>query len=521
MKRRTKIAVGLVIVLAGVAVTVAWWWKTRQHQPAAGPATARVAQRDFASAVQATGAVKPQVGAEVRVGSRISGKLQRLPANIGDRVTQGQVIAELDKKADLEAVVAQRRADVAVGEARVTDADARLKLAALELDRAQSLRTNQIASQQELDSAGMTFAVAEAALRLAKRQVEAAQAALQESEARLSYATITAPISGVIDSVSTQEGETVSAGLSAPTFVTLIDLNRLLVDAFVDEVDIGKVGLGQHALFTMDAFPGKEFEGKVAAIYPKAVIQENLEKTYATGTMTTPVLKGVNFRVQAGEFAAIMGASGTGKSTLLNLLGCLDKPTSGRYRLDGTEVMNLDDAALSHLRSRKIGFVFQQFHLLARANALKNVLLPLIYADVYPKDAEHLGKAALGSVGLADRIHYRPSELSGGQQQRVAIARALMTNPAIILADEPTGNLDRRSGLEILAIFQRLHREGRTIIVVTHDQDIAEHADRVLLMRDGQIAEDRPVPRPRDAAQELELLPPESAAAASTQQEGR
>jgi ABC-type lipoprotein export system ATPase subunit len=248
---------------------------------------------------------------------------------------------------------------------------------------------------------------------------------------------------------------------------------------------------------------------------------ENLDKTYATGTMTTPVLKAVNFRIQAGEFAAIMGASGTGKSTLLNILGCLDKPTGGRYRLDGTEVMDLDDTALSHLRNRKIGFVFQQFHLLARASALKNVLLPLIYADDYPKDAEHRGKEALASVGLSDRIHYRPSELSGGQQQRVAIARALMTNPAIILADEPTGNLDRRSGLEILAIFQRLHREGRTIIVVTHDQDIAEHANRILMMRDGQIAEDRPLPKPRDAGQELELLPPESAATATTKQEGR
>ena len=240
---------------------------------------------------------------------------------------------------------------------------------------------------------------------------------------------------------------------------------------------------------------------------------ENLEKTYANAAMTTPVLKGVTFGVRAGEFAAIMGASGTGKSTLLNLLGCLDKSTGGRYRLDGTDVTSLDDAALSHLRNRKIGFVFQQFHLLARASALKNVLLPLIYADEYPKHAEQLGKEALASVGLADRIHYRPSELSGGQQQRVAIARALMTNPAMILADEPTGNLDRRSGLEILAIFQRLHREGRTIIVVTHDQEVAEHANRVLLMRDGRLAEDRPVPQPRDAGQELELLPAQTDAA--------
>ena len=274
MKRITKIAVGLAILVAGVAVAVTWW-TSRRHQPATGPATARVARRDFASAVQATGAVKPQVGAEVKVGARISGRLERLAANVGDTVTQGQVIAELDK-AELEAVVAQQRADVAVGQARIADAQARLKLAELELERAQSLRTNQIASQQELDSARTTFAVAEAALRLAQRQVEAAQAALRASEARLSYATITAPISGVIGSVSTQEGETVSAGLSAPTFVTLLNLGRLQVDAFVDEVDIGKVRPGQHAIFTVDAFPGQDFEGKVAAIYPKAVIQENV-----------------------------------------------------------------------------------------------------------------------------------------------------------------------------------------------------------------------------------------------------
>jgi putative ABC transport system ATP-binding protein len=150
--------------------------------------------------------------------------------------------------------------------------------------------------------------------------------------------------------------------------------------------------------------------------------------------------------------------------------------------------------------------VFQQFHLLARATALKNVLLPLIYAEHYPKEAEHRAKALLGLVGLADRLHYRPGELSGGQQQRVAIARALITDPAVVLADEPTGNLDRKSGLEILAIFQRLHRDGRTILIVTHDLAIAEHADRILLMRDGRVAEDRPVSHPRNAEEELEAL---------------
>jgi len=231
-----------------------------------------------------------------------------------------------------------------------------------------------------------------------------------------------------------------------------------------------------------------------------------IEKTYGNGNLATPVLKGVSFRIEAGEYVAIMGASGTGKSTLMNVLGCLDKPTGGHYRLDGTDAVELDDDALSHLRNHKIGFVFQQFHLLDRTTALKNVMLPLIYGDRYPADAEERGEKALAAVGLSDRLHYRPGELSGGQQQRVAIARALITNPEILLADEPTGNLDRRSGLEVLAIFKRLHREGRTILLVTHDLAVAEHADRVIVLKDGTVAEDRKVTQARDADEELQAL---------------
>jgi len=344
VKQTTKVAMALGFILIGAAVAGVMWWKAGQRQPATGPATATAVRRDFASAVQATGAVKPQVGAEVRVGARISGKLQRLHANIGDTVKQEQILAELDK-VDLEAVVAQRQADVAVTEARVTDAGARLKLAELELGRAQSLRLKQLTSQQEMDSATMSFAVAQATYRLTQRQVEAATAARQEAEARLSYATITAPISGVIGSVSTQEGETVSAGLSAPTFVTLIDLNRLQVDVFVDEVDIGKVRRGQQALFTVDAFPGKEFEGKVEAIYPKAVIQENVVNYDVVVKIQTP-------------YAGLLRPDMTANVTILleARTGVLALPVQAVKRERGKNLVYLSNGERVEIREVKVGW---------------------------------------------------------------------------------------------------------------------------------------------------------------------
>ena len=238
----------------------------------------------------------------------------------------------------------------------------------------------------------------------------------------------------------------------------------------------------------------------------------DITKTYGNGAVTTPVLTGVSFTIERGEYVAIMGTSGTGKSTLMNILGLLDRASDGRYLLDGTDVTELDDEQLSRLRNKKLGFVFQQFHLLERTSARKNVLLPLIYADEYPDDADGRAEQALVTVGLADRVNYRPNELSGGQQQRVAIARAMINDPEIILADEPTGNLDRRSGLEVLDVFKRLHAQGRTILMVTHDEAVAEHADRVIVVKDGNVAEDRPVDQPRSAKAELEQLKQEAEA---------
>jgi putative ABC transport system ATP-binding protein len=233
---------------------------------------------------------------------------------------------------------------------------------------------------------------------------------------------------------------------------------------------------------------------------------EDITKNYLAGTVETPVLRGVTFQVADGELVAIMGASGTGKTTLMNILGCLDLPTSGSYILDGVDVFRNNDDTLSAIRNQKIGFVFQQFHLLERASALDNVLLPLIYADKYPADAVERGTAVLRSVGLGEKLHQTPGRLSGGQQQRVAIARALITNPSIILADEPTGNLDRRSGLEVMAILQDLNRAGRTIVLITHDRNIAEHAQRILSLRDGRIFEEAKPVSIRDAQVELDAL---------------
>jgi len=213
----------------------------------------------------------------------------------------------------------------------------------------------------------------------------------------------------------------------------------------------------------------------------------DIEKTYYSGELSTPVLKGLSFTVQPGEYVAIMGPSGSGKTTLMNILGCLDKPSAGSYKLDGVEAVSLDDDSLSALRNSRIGFVFQLFHLLERTSAFENVLLPLIYAEHYPQDAEMRARKALDAVGLSGRLDYKPNQLSGGEQQRVAIARALISNPALILADEPTGNLDSASGAEVLAIFDRLHSEGRTIVIITHDQSVAERAGRILTLRDGRI----------------------------------
>ena len=234
---------------------------------------------------------------------------------------------------------------------------------------------------------------------------------------------------------------------------------------------------------------------------------QNLVKDFQLGEVVVHVLKGVSFEIERGEFVAIMGPSGSGKSTLMNILGCLDAPTSGTYDLDGTSVGRLESDELAEIRSRKIGFVFQQFNLLARTSATENVELPLLYTETPARERRTRALEALAAVGLEGREEHQPSQLSGGQQQRVAIARSLVNRPQIILADEPTGALDSRIGLEIMAIFQRLNREnGITLIVVTHDPDIATYAGRTLHFKDGRFHKDERAEHPRDAATDLRAL---------------
>jgi putative ABC transport system ATP-binding protein len=224
-----------------------------------------------------------------------------------------------------------------------------------------------------------------------------------------------------------------------------------------------------------------------------------IRKTYKNGSLEVPALNGVDLNVERGEYVAIMGPSGSGKSTMMNIIGCLDRATAGTYVLDGNDVSHLDDNALAEIRLRKLGFVFQGFNLLARTDAIKNVALPLFYAGISSKERTRRALATLDEVGLSERAHHKPNELSGGQQQRVAIARALINDPAVLLADEPTGNLDTKTSADIMSLFDKLHATGRTIIVVTHDEEIAHHAARIIRLRDGLIVADETLPHKAEA----------------------
>lgn len=235
----------------------------------------------------------------------------------------------------------------------------------------------------------------------------------------------------------------------------------------------------------------------------------NLVKIYYLGKIEVPALRGVSLEIEEGEFISIMGPSGSGKSTLMHLIGCLDTPTKGEIFIEGENVFSISKEKLANLRNKKIGFVFQTFNLLSRATAISNVMLPLVYSGISYKERFKRAEKALEKVGLADRIVHKPTELSGGQQQRVAIARALVNNPSIILADEPTGNLDTRSGLEIISLIQNLNREGKTVVMVTHDANLASFSRRIVYTRDGKIIKEEKT-IPKNAEEEINKLPKEN-----------
>ncbi len=241
----------------------------------------------------------------------------------------------------------------------------------------------------------------------------------------------------------------------------------------------------------------------------RPVIQlDHIHKVYAMGDVEVHALRGISLTIREGEFVAIMGASGSGKSTTMNLIGCLDRPTRGTYILDGQDVSTLSKDERADIRNQKIGFVFQGFNLLSRTSAMENVELPMLYSGLKADERHRRANEALAAVGLAGREHNHPNQLSGGQQQRVAVARALVNRPALILADEPTGNLDSRTAVEVMEIFQRLNREqGITLVLVTHETDIAEYAKRIVVFKDGKISRDEMVRKTRDAAEEIKHLP--------------
>ncbi len=252
---------------------------------------------------------------------------------------------------------------------------------------------------------------------------------------------------------------------------------------------------------------------------PQPVVQlRDIRKTYRNGDLEVHAVRGISLDIQPGEFVAIMGASGSGKSTLMNTLGCLDRPTGGTYHLDGVDVSSLDREARADLRNQKLGFVFQGFNLLARTSALENVELPMLYAPKRASTAEMKRRAlaALAIVGLADRSDHLPSQLSGGQQQRVAIARALVNEPRLLLADEPTGNLDSRTSIEVMGVFQRLNEQGITLVMVTHELDVANYCKRILVVRDGLVVRDEPVQNRSIASAELAKLQSAESAAKLT-----
>lgn len=568
--------------------------------------TDTITRGNVSKVLEATGIIKAQVGAQVKIGARATGVLTNVVVKVGDPVSKGDLIAEIDSR-ELRARIDEARADLRRQQAE-------LDYMEKNLPRQKSLVRQQLAAQDTLDQAYQDA-------DMARHAVASSRARLETLNVQLSYTKIFSPIDGVVSQVAAQEGETIVSGLSVSNLITVLDPTRLEMWIYIDETDIGRLTTGLPVEYTVDAYRDKIFEGTVDRVYPEPEIRDNivyyrtlvrvtkeqsdwlrpemttqckiivetkkdvltvpntalkwvanrqvcfvvdnpeaeprevspklglvgLERSEVTDGLKegdtvatqlvlpgvkvkkkgnnmsaaiqldgitktffqqadkkngkrkdngTPkgieVLKGITLDINQGEFVALQGTSGSGKSTLLHIIGLLDRPTDGIYTLLGNNTAKLDDDHQSDLRNLSLGFVFQSFYLIPYATALENVILPGLYSGKPRTELHQRAEFLLEQVGLSDRMDFNPSRLSGGQQQRVAMARALLNEPKIILADEPTGQLDSNTSTEIMKLFHRVHDNGQTIVLVTHDEDVAKEASRIIKLHDGRIVEDVP-----------------------------
>src|SRR5438876_210009 len=506
--RRLSLALGLAVLL-GIYLVAA----RARHDGGGSPyVTMPVERGPITAHVTATGSVNPVK--TVQVGTYVSGPIQVISVDFNSPVQRGQLLAKIDPR-PFQVKVDGAAADLANARARLDKDRADLALKEVTLKRTRALRTEGIVSESDLDLATSQERQARAQIELDQAEIRTADAKLREAEVNLAYTDITSPVDGVVVARNVDVGQTVAATFQTPTlFLVAEDLTKMQVSASVSESDIGPVAAGQEVSFSVDAYPAATFAGRVEQVrnapltvqnvvtYDVVVSVDNRDLLLKPGmtanvtiaTATRPdALRVITLTVRAGELVAIVGASGSGKSTLLNILGCLDRPSSGEYRLDGRDVSRLTADQRAVLRNACIGFVFQSFNLLPRTSARENVELPLVYGDAPPAEHRQRAQDALGAVGLADAADRLPSQLSGGQQQRVAIARALVSRPRLILADEPTGNLDTTTSRDIMDLLRALNRtHGLTLVVVTHEPDIAALTDRVVMMRDGRVVADGP-----------------------------